>query len=141
MSEGNWFEPFSETELLGVKSRAAIPDSEVPYYFHRLLATVDAAEQRGRDSADNPELDATDHAHPAWWRGHDAGAVAAFKKLEAATAREAALREALEIAAEDVCGLHCISHWRTEDYPGGRPPHSGICETINKALDIAREGG
>ncbi len=25
------------------------------------------------DKHDNPELDCTDFAHPAWWRGNDAG--------------------------------------------------------------------
>jgi hypothetical protein len=146
MSEGNWFAPFSETELLGVKSRVAIPDSEVPYYFHRLLATVDAAEQRGRDSAQAkiPRAELWDTADGQtvirYIRLEGDKRLTGFipldigERMQAAEAREAALREALEIAAEDVCGLHCISHWRTEDYPGGRPPHSGICETINKAL-------
>ena len=32
----------------------------------RLRAEVDALK-----AADNPEFDATDGAHPAWWRGHD----------------------------------------------------------------------
>jgi hypothetical protein len=34
----------------------------------RLLARLAAAEQA---RADHPDLDATDGAHPAWWRGHD----------------------------------------------------------------------
>jgi hypothetical protein len=32
-----------------------------------------AADAMGRLAEDNPELDATDGAHPAWWRGYDYG--------------------------------------------------------------------
>lgn len=31
---------------------------------------------------DDPEWDATDFAHPAWWRGNDAGADAVVRRLE-----------------------------------------------------------
>lgn len=30
---------------------------------------------------DNPELDGTDKAHPAWWRGRDAGALGAASNI------------------------------------------------------------
>jgi len=32
---------------------------------------------------DNPELDATDWAHPAWWRGNDRGVEATCEMLHA----------------------------------------------------------
>jgi hypothetical protein len=110
MSEGNWFEPFSETELLGVKSRVAIPDNEVPYYFHRLLATVDAAEQRGRDSAQakipRAELWDTPDGQTVirYIRLEGGKRLTGFipldigERIQAAVAREAALREALSQA-------------------------------------------
>src|SRR5262245_8507268 len=31
---------------------------------------------------DEPELDATDYAHPAWWRGNDTGVAVVVAKLE-----------------------------------------------------------
>ena len=33
---------------------------------------------------DNPEYDGTDFAHPAWWRGHQAGFDAAMPLIERA---------------------------------------------------------
>lgn len=45
-------------------------------------------------AADDPELDATEGAHPAWWRGHDAGAAGVVKAL-------AALLDHPEIAGAD----------------------------------------
>lgn len=29
---------------------------------------------------DDPDLDGTDHAHPAWWRGSDAGAIGVLRR-------------------------------------------------------------
>lgn len=34
--------------------------------------------------ADNPEADGTDAAHPAWWRGHDAGCLHVTRKIQSA---------------------------------------------------------
>jgi hypothetical protein len=33
---------------------------------------------------DDPKLDGTDGAHPAWWRGHDAGVAAILVKIRKA---------------------------------------------------------
>jgi len=35
----------------------------------------------GYELADNPELDATDAAHPAWWRGNEAGLICTVRVL------------------------------------------------------------
>lgn len=46
------------------------------------------------DSRDAPDLDATDGAHPAWWRGHDAGCRGMREAWErACTERDAAIGE------------------------------------------------
>jgi hypothetical protein len=96
---------------MGVKSRVAIPDNEVPYYFHRLLATVDAAEQRGRDSAQAkiPRAELWDTADGQtvirYIRLEGDKRLTGFipldigERMQAAEAREAALREALSQAA------------------------------------------
>jgi hypothetical protein len=39
-----------------------------------LILRLERAEARIAELTDNPEFDATDGAHPAWWRGHDDGA-------------------------------------------------------------------
>jgi uncharacterized protein (DUF433 family) len=39
--------------------------------------------RRCREQRDDPELDATDGAHPAWWRGNDAGVAGACRVLAA----------------------------------------------------------
>jgi hypothetical protein len=35
-----------------------------------------------KERCDDPELDATDFAHPAWWRGNDAGCAAIVRRIE-----------------------------------------------------------
>ena len=46
---------------------------------------------------DNPEFDGTDAAHPAWWRGHDAGCKGMLKLKERL---ENKIRELEKIAEE-----------------------------------------
>jgi len=58
----------------------------------RCAAVAEAAKEA---LADNPDFDATDGAHPAWWRGHDHGARGMAAALYAArAARIAAVAEA-----------------------------------------------
>lgn len=47
--------------------------------LHSVLADVVAA----RQLADDPDLDGTDGAHPAYWRGTDAGVAGAVSRIEA----------------------------------------------------------
>ena len=46
------------------------------------IAAKDTEIERLRKAWDDPIFDATDGAHPAWWRGHDHGALAAFNEIE-----------------------------------------------------------
>jgi hypothetical protein len=46
-------------------------------------AALVAALRTKRQQRDDPELDATDGAHPAWWRGNDAGVAGACRVLAA----------------------------------------------------------
>ena len=50
------------------------------------------------DRADDPMLDATDGAHPAWWRGHDHVVARMGAALTDARAEVARLRDAIEDA-------------------------------------------
>ena len=47
-------------------------------------------------SPDNPEMDATDGAHPAWWRGHDYVSMRFYEEL--AKARERADKAEAKLA-------------------------------------------
>lgn len=67
--------------------------------IRRLIAALEAERQPVLVSAeahpmvaDHPDLDATDGAHPAWWRGQEAGAKGLemrLKKMRVATFRDA----------------------------------------------------
>jgi NTP pyrophosphatase (non-canonical NTP hydrolase) len=67
-----------------------------------VVASMDAEAQRLRAEVEStkPEWDATDGAHPCWWRGHDNGARGMEAKmsgdLAALRAENAALRGAME---------------------------------------------
>lgn len=61
-----------EFELRGV---GLVTENHVIEYMRRLLSALsDApAPQEAAPGEDDPEFDATDAAHPAWWRGNDRG--------------------------------------------------------------------
>jgi hypothetical protein len=40
-------------------------------YAKQCIRELESENTRLRKAYDDPELDATDGAHPAWWRGHD----------------------------------------------------------------------
>ncbi len=65
-----------------------------------------AAEDRA--TADEPLLDGTDGAHPAWWRGHDRAAEMLSAQRDAARADAAALRSAAReyLALRDAVAAH-----------------------------------
>jgi chromosome segregation ATPase len=60
--------------------------------FAARLAAAEAEVKRLRLAWDDPEMDATDGAHPAWWRGNDAGVAGAVRIVNEA------LDEALPLA-------------------------------------------
>lgn len=69
-------------------------------------------------AADDPTLDATDGAHPAWWRGHDHVAREMGRALDRARdaaarmrAENAALRAQATHAAGDLAGLGRREGW------------------------------
>jgi hypothetical protein len=69
---------------------------------------------------DDPEMDATEGAHPAWWRGEAYAAKKWQERCERAEAQAAALREALE---------HLI-----DEEQDGIYRHSGIPRWLTAAL-------
>jgi len=67
------------------------------------LTALDAAcAAEDRATADEPLLDGTDGAHPAWWRGHDRAAEMLTAQRDAALADAARARDAY---ATDLAGL------------------------------------
>ena len=60
------------------------------------LIVVARAEWERLRSADDPELDATDSAHPAWWRGHDYVTEQWRERLAAVVTERDALRAIVE---------------------------------------------
>ena len=83
------------------------------------LARAQAAEIATlRATADDPLLDGTDGAHPAWWRGHDRAAEMLTAQRDAALADAASLRAvAVEyLALRDAVAAHDTSSRPFTDY-------------------------
>lgn len=67
-------------------------------------AIWEAAFAAGRAEKDDPTFDATDGAHPAWWRGHDASTEKYLSRMQAAEQKLAALVEGLRA----LCGKSSV---------------------------------
>lgn len=91
---------------------------------------------------DDPEADGTDAAHPAWWRGNDAGCKGALALVARLRAEVDALKARLA-AAEPVLALDAIRNGRFVVAPcagcGAAWPEEGAetCPACGRSLDGA----
>lgn len=69
-------------------------DAEIRSLRGQLAAAINRAEEL----RDNPELDATDAAHPAWWRGHDHTARRVGEELQKARERAELAQRTMMVA-------------------------------------------
>lgn len=79
--------------LLSEYDAGYLPDGPERYDLARTVVALHAEVARLRD---DPALDGTDGAHPAWWRGHDRAAEVWRERVEAAEREAARLREIIE---------------------------------------------
>jgi len=66
----------AEAEVATLKT-VALANQNAAIDLSGKLAAAEAEVKRLRLAWDDPEMDATDGAHPAWWRGNDAGVAGA----------------------------------------------------------------
>lgn len=64
--------------------------------------------QRLKLTIDNPEFDATDGAHPAWWRAHDYVYERLKQSYESMVQREGVTAAALQDLADDKENVQCL---------------------------------
>lgn len=90
----------------------------------------------GHYMADGPELDATDGAHPAWWRGHDSGCVGTAKQLLKVARNGGTFGNPdLEAARKEIARLYAIEK-RTRAYMADDSPE---WLALAEALDVPSE--
>lgn len=80
---------------------------------------------------DEPDLDATDGAHPAWWRGHDNGAKGMLEVKAKLEKRVAELLEALRLSILREFGLHARAEKAEAELAEARAEIGRICRLFN----------